>query len=74
LPIFQVMQIRLAKRAADGHHMKFDIVLQGFLQYAEQVAAKLFPSRAAQAIAPPNGADRMLAAVALGHDPRERLP
>src|SRR5581483_2009134 len=73
----QVRKIRQAKRTRDRLQVKIDIVLPRFVEHLQKVAAELLARRAGEPFAPPNGAQGMLAAVALLHDepqePAQRL-
>ena len=64
---------RLAVTALDGFDMEFDVTGRVARQYAEKVAAKLFARGAAQAMTPPDVAQRMDARISSAVDRGEQL-
>ncbi len=64
LLVLQIGQIRLAEGAADGLEVELDVALLVLGEHAQQEAAELLAARTAQAMAPPDRADAMLAAIA----------
>src|SRR5262249_45979473 len=73
----QVGQVGHAVRAADRVQVEVDIILRPLVEDLEKIAAQLLARRAGQALAPPDGAEGMIAAVPLLHglpqDPAQRL-
>src|SRR5262249_46270054 len=65
LELFQVVEVGLAVRAADGFEVEFDVVFEPGVDRAEQVAAELLARRATDPVPTPDRPDRVLAAVHL---------
>src|SRR5207253_311423 len=61
----QVGQVGEAVRAADGVEVKVDVVAPSGVEGAQQEAAELVACGTTQALAPPDGAEGVLTAVAL---------
>lgn len=62
--VSEVLQARLTVAALGDFEVEAKIVLLAGVEHAEEMAAELFPRRAAEAMAPPNGAKRMDARIA----------
>jgi hypothetical protein len=59
----EVGEVGLAVRATDRLQVELDVVLKAGIEGLEEEGAELFASRAAKPMPPPNGPDRVFAAV-----------
>src|SRR5262249_10542390 len=69
----QVRQVRSAKRAADRLQVTLDVVAPGGVEVAEEKAAELLAGGTTEALAAPDGPERVLAAIALLHQGTQGL-
>src|SRR5438445_9368553 len=68
LEFLQVVEIGAAIGAADVVEVEADVVFEAGVERAEEVAAELVARRATDALAPPDGPDRVFAAIDLFED------
>src|SRR5947209_8331824 len=69
----QVRQVGPAEWAGDRFEVKTQVIHQIVVECFEKIGAELFAWRAAKTFAPPNGADRVLTAIALLHHDTQLL-
>src|SRR5262249_52802795 len=70
----QVSQVGQTIRAADDFEVEAEVIALTVVEHVEHVAAELFARRAGEPLAPPDGAERVLAPVTLLHRLAQCLP